>query len=158
MTTDDKEKCTSLKYTSAQRRHECKSGYIRKKIRWKKTIRIQELEDKLSKTNSRTSSEDKFKEYIKTRFQVQEELYKHYEEQIYRIYRFKAYQNKQKSEWKLIENIREKFGPNPILAYGSWNNPYQLKGCNPAPTCGIRRKLSHHFEVINVPEAYTTKT
>src|SRR5438034_10768860 len=33
-----------------------------------------------------------------------------------------------------------------------------MRGCVPAPTCGMRRLLSQHVHVVDVPEAYTTKT
>lgn len=32
-----------------------------------------------------------------------------------------------------------------------------MKGLIPSPTCGIRKLLSQHFNVIDTPEDYTTK-
>lgn len=68
------------------------------------------------------------------------------------------YKKKQKSENKLIKNIKKKFGKDAILAYGSWNRISQMKGLIPSPTTGIYKVLSKHFDVVTVPEYNTTKT
>ena len=51
-----------------------------------------------------------------------------------------------------------------VLAYGSWSNVAGRpgaacnRGCPPCLGIGLRKKLSHHFIVLNTPEHYTSKT
>ena len=51
-----------------------------------------------------------------------------------------------------------------VLAYGSWGGVAGRsgapcnRGCPPCPGIGLRKKLSHHFIIVNTPEQYTSKT
>ena len=112
----------------------------------------------MSKTNSHTVDVIKFQEYLKVRYANETVLRKHYIQDDFRKIRWFKYRCKQKSESKLVKNIKKKFGPNPILAYGSWFRTTQMKGLIPSPVRGIKRFLSRHFDLITVPEHLTTKT
>ena len=77
---------------------------------------------------------------------------------MYRIHKWWTFGRRQKSEMKLIKNIKEKFGEDCILAYGDWSSSTQFKGTISSPTVGVRKLLSKHFTVIDIPEYKTTKT
>ena len=74
-----------------------------------------------------------------------------------------SYNQKRKSEPKLVKMIKEKFDPsgngsNIVLAYGNWKETQQMKGLMPSPTTGIKWTLMQHFKVVTVPEYNTTIT
>ena len=164
MTTDDKEKTRGgrFRYTNIQRAHEIGVYHFRERQRELKddypVAAIQLLEDSLSVHNSRTVYKDRFVEYLKSRFLVEEQLYTYYQHEIFRVHRWWSYQNKQRSESNLMKKIKEKFGEKCVLAYGDWSASQQMHGLIPSPTSGIRKKLEKHFQVISVQEYNTTKT
>jgi len=89
---------------------------------------------------------------------VEEELYKHYSDFQFRKWKLWTYRSTQQSEANLIARIKEKFGPNPVLAYGSWSEASCMKGLMPSPTKRMSRLLAQHFDLVIVPEYNTTKT
>src|SRR5690554_314570 len=76
----------TLVYTSRQRRYEANSTTRNKILERKKPKKVQELEDKLSATNSCSPNLKQFGEYISTRFKVQKELYQYYANPQFRIF------------------------------------------------------------------------
>ena len=119
---------------------------------------IQQLENSLSLHNTRTMSLIKFVDYLKARYIVEDALYGYYGHDLYRVHKWWTFGRTQKSEINLVKNIKEKFGDGCVLAYGDWSSPVQIKGTVSSPTVGLRRMLSKHFTVIDVPEYNTTKT
>ena len=153
------EKCY-LHYSSVQWRMEMKTQVYSK---WKaKPERIQQLESSMKIHNSCTIQLDQFQSYLKAHFTIEEELYNYYGKRIHRIHQWWSCGNKQQSEAKLVERIKKTFDPekknNLVLAYGSWPGTSQMRGLYPLPVIGMRHLLERHFQVIAVPEAYTTKT
>jgi len=127
LTTDDeiKTKKGRFQYSNVQRASETNRNTF-KKWREKKKLEnptIQKLEDQLSQCNSRTVKMEKFQEYLKTRFEIEEKLYSYYSNKMYRIHKWWSFRRKQKSESKLIQDIQNKFGKDKdfVLAYGRWN-------------------------------------
>ena len=157
LTSDDSSIKNRMQYTNIQRRVELGRKRFNRKQKEKKMKCIFEAEQVLSQQNSRTVSVEGFRNYIKARWEVQDVCYNHYSNKLFRIHSWWCYQNKQKTEAKLIDRVKEKFGDNAVLAYGTWNRCSQMKGLIPSPTSGIRKLLSHHFTVIDTPEYNTTK-
>lgn len=147
-----------LQYTSSQRMFESGASRFAKKTLQLKTDEVQRLEDVLSATNSRSCTLDGFQAYLLARFSVEKALYMHYTDKCFRVMRWHTYRGRQKSEEALIARIGSTFGKDVLLAYGTWNNPNQMRGNVSSPTCGMRRLLSRHFRVVDIWEAYTTKT
>jgi len=146
-----------MRYTNVQRRFEMNTPRFQRKLLELKSDELKLLEAQLSRTNSRSPSLSEFQKYLKVRSDVEVKLYQLYSNLRYRIYRWWSFQYKQKSEGQLIKRIEKTFGKDIVLAYGTWNNPNQMKGLVPSPTCGMRRLLSRHFKVVNTSEYNTTK-
>ena len=113
MTTDDKSKTKKgiLKYTSQQRGFESGLYKYRNKLENRKPVDIEELEHRMCSSNSRTVRLDRFLDYIRIRYSVEERLYEFYSNKLYRIYRMWSYNWKRKSESKLVKRIKDKFDP-----------------------------------------------
>jgi len=167
MTSDDmadtRRPTKRLQYTNIQRKVESGSR-VRvtktdeaKKAALKK-IEVKKAQEAMSDTNSRTVDIEKYKQYMKVRYDNEALLYEFYGIKDYRVIRWWRFRKKKKSETKLIKRIKKKFGKKPLIAYGSWSCSMQMKGLIPSPTSGMQRLLSKRFEVINVPEFNTTKT
>jgi len=178
MTSDTTTKTKNcLEYTNVQRRSET-GGKKKAKFHREQQKTVKDLEEKLNRGNSRSSNIETLKLYLTARFSVQTELYNHYRDVRFRMYNWWSYTGKQKSEAKLIRNIKEKFGEdivvksedklnrninkktgeNIVLAYGSWKEASSMRGLMPSPTSSMTRLLSKHFAVLIVPEYNTSKT
>jgi hypothetical protein len=160
LTSDDQAKTKDgrFQYSSGQRAFELGHIKFRKKQKTLKQPEINDCQNFISDHNSRTTDIKKFQNYLWARYLVQTPLYEFYTNEIFRRHKWWSFQRKQKSEDKLVKNIKNKFGEDVVLAYGNWNRVHQMKGLIPSPTCGIKRKLCQHFTVIDVPEYNTTKT
>jgi len=165
MTTDDnkedrKNNSTRLKYTPRQRFFESGATNRRKIQEEIKLKEIRKVEDELSLFNTRTTNIEKFQEYLKKRYSIEDQMYKYYTNFLFRIHRWWNFQGRQKSEARFVKSVKEKFGncDKIVLAYGNWSSNFQMKGCMPALGAGFKNMLAKHFTVINTPEAYTTKT
>jgi hypothetical protein len=146
-----------FKYTQAQRRFECKMPIYNKIRRRIKTNKIKKLEKDFIKYNKKTGNFKLYCKYLKKRFSIEEEMYKHYKKILYRKLKFNIYKNMQKSEEKLIKNIKDKYDSKElVLAYGKWEGSNHLKGLSPVANKRIKRLLSKHFLIINTNENNTT--
>jgi len=145
-----------INYTNCQRQKESGTKRFRSNMNKKKTEEVKKAEIELSSSNSKSSYSGWYLEYLRIRLKYESILHEFYGNIKWRIYRWWSYQNKRKSEQKLVQNIKKKLGDNIIIGYGTWSS-LQTKGCMPSPTTGIRKLLAQHFTVINVPEDNTTK-
>jgi len=116
------------------------------------------LESSLSSVSSKATTLKGFQDYLGARFKVQEKLYSYYSNFLFRIHKWERYKSSKRFEHYLVERIKEKFGMDCVLAYGTWNRTSQMKGLIPSQTSGMRNQLSKHFTVVNTPEWNTTKT
>ena len=84
----------------------------RNKLENRKPVAIEELEHRMCSANSRTVQLDRFLDYLRIRYSVEERLYEFlYSNKLYRIYRMWSYNRKRKSESKLVKRIKDKFDP-----------------------------------------------
>ena len=150
-----------LRYTKNQRIHETERiKYQNILEKMKKDKNINEIEKKMSELNSKTCNFDKFVEYIELKNEINEELKSFYVDNIkHRKFKFRKYINKQRSESKLLNNIKNKFtigDKKPLLIYGSWNITKQQKNFISTPCIGIKRLINKKFKILTLDEYRTS--
>jgi hypothetical protein len=152
------EEGNKLKYTKMQRRSET---YAKRKriitMKMSEENDVQKVEQQLSQVCSKTCDYEKFIEYLTVKNEVNEELKEYYKKEILRKLRWRSYTYTQKSQSKLINRMKEKFGEELIIGFGSWNQSQQMKGSIPTPCKGLKRMLEKHFKVLIVDEYKTSK-
>jgi hypothetical protein len=157
----------TFRYTQNQRRLETrkkKYAKITEKINKTKKINkktVKEIETELSKHNSKTVTYDKFIEYCKKKNEVNRLLFKHYSEKIFRKLKLNIYINTQKSESKMIQNFKEKYGKpeNMIVVIGDYDKgDNNMKGKEPIINRRIRKIFRNNkFEIYKINEFRTSK-
>jgi hypothetical protein len=146
-----------LSYTAGQRRHESMAALRAK--RHEKEGHVQELENRLSLQDHRAVKLEKFKSYLKARFEVQEALYEHYAHGLgFRLDRMYNWRDRRSSEDCLVQRVIDAYGEDAVIGYGSWSAKRCMRGLPPAPTVGLRHRFERRMRVITVPERNTTKT
>ncbi len=116
-------KFVSLRYTADQRRFETKRKKYQRTRERIKSAYIQYVENRLAQFNSKVNSFVEFVKYVKIKNEANMILRQNYEKKIYRQLNFYAYINMQKSEAKLMNEFRKKFG-GPETAHvciGDWS-------------------------------------
>lgn len=156
----------TFRYTANQRRFETNTKrYNKELIADKETVlpegyTVFSCERVLSKQNSKTSKFDKFQEYIKYKTEINNRLFTFYQQEKYRRHKFNVYTNSQRSEAKMINNFRRKYGEpdNVVIAFGDHEQHQQMRYHEPTKDIGMRRLFRKHgFEVLLVDEFRTSK-
>ena len=147
-----------LTYTSRQRTFEKKSlKFTRKLLNNKKNKKIIEKETSLSEYSCKTCDIEKYKSFIKCKYENYKELQNFYELSKSRLYRWYLFLNTKRSEDKLINNIKKTFGKKVNILIGDWSNgKTQMKNFKSTPRIGLKRKLKKHFNVYNLDEFKTS--
>ena len=148
-----------LTYTSKQRTFEIKTNEFKKKLKnYKIKNKMIELETELSKTCCRTVDIEEFKNYIKKRNDIYDNMELLYEQSKCRRYKWYSFLNKKRSEDNIINNIKKTYGKDVTIFIGDWSNgTTQMKNFKSTPRIGIKRKLKKHFKVYNINEYNTSK-
>ena len=113
-------------------------------------------ETELSKLNRKTLIIKDFKEYIKKKREINNKLYNFYEKYIFRKLKLNRFINTQKSENKMINNFRNKFGKpeETIFIIGDYDKgDGHIKGKEPIINRRIRKIFrNNNYEVylINI--------
>lgn len=138
-------KTKRLQYQSELNKHKMKHG-------------ITEIENELSKVNSFTCSYSKFKEYIKLKTKVYNELSQKYADLKFRKYRWYGFINRRRTEDNLLNTISKKYGNNKniILIMGDWRSSETMRGTISTPNIRLKRKLAQRFKVFNLDEFRTS--
>jgi len=158
----------TFRYTQNQRRLETRKKKYSKIIDNvnKETIvnnkSVKEIETLLSesKLNSKTCNYDKFKEYCIEKNKINKLLFKHYEQTFFRKFKLNAFINTQKSESKMIQNFKNKFGDPQITAIvvGDFSKDHNMKGLEPAVNKRFRRLFKNTgYETYLINEFRTSK-
>lgn len=146
-----------LSYTNKQRIHETKRfKYQRLLKNHKDKNKISKIEENLAKFNSKSCDINNYKDYIKEKNKLNNKLQKLYENEIFRKYKWYGYLNTRRSEAKLQEKIKEKFGKNCNILYGNWGVTKQMRNFISTPMIGIKRKIKEKFPVYNLDEFRTS--
>ncbi len=160
-------KLETFRYTQNQRRLETRNKKYNKLIdklskeSYVKNITVKELETTLSVLNSKTTNYEKFFNYIVEKNKVNKELYNHYEKYIFRKLKLNRFTNTQKSEEKMINNFKNKFG-NPeetIFIMGDYDRgDYHRKGKEPTILKRFRSIFKNaKYETYLINEFRTSK-
>jgi hypothetical protein len=118
---------------------------------------ISKIENELSKYNSKTCNFDKFKEYIKEKNMINEQLFEAYEDEIFRKYKWYGYINRKRTEANLVNDIKTHFNENIIIILGDWSKGNEQKGFVSTPNKGLKKILTDNFTVYSIDEFRTSK-
>jgi len=165
---DDKKNIKYFKYTTKQRLHEMDTIKHRHTLqKFKKTMKINEIEQKLSVVSAKTCILSNFLIYIKNKNEIADELRKHYSLPFIRKMNLRSHINKLRSESKLVNNIKRIFGQKGkgifkqkgkeiMLIYGDWSRLSQMRGVISTPCIGLKRRLAEEFKIYNIDEFRTS--
>ena len=149
-----------LRYTNKQYTHEIKRFKYQRLIKnYKDKHNISQIENELSKYNSKSCDYKKYQDYIKNKNRLNKILLDKYKNEIFRKYKWYGYINKQRAQTNLINNIKNKFGNETVLIMGDYsdrNSHNKIKGCISTPNLGLKRKLAEYFIVYNIDEFRTS--
>jgi hypothetical protein len=157
---------SEFRYTNAQRRQEIgikKYSKITEDIKTKTKIKdktVKELEAELSKFNSKTCEYKEFLNYCKKKNSINKLLFNHYAQNMYRKFKFNMYTNTQRSESKMINNFKSKFGnPEEVLVIiGDYDKKENMRGKEPAICKRIRKIFQMNgYKVYLINEFRTSK-
>ena len=144
-------------YSNKQRVKETKRLKYQRLIKnLKDTLKICEIENTLSIYNSKTCDIEKFKKFIEEKNKVNEKLFKLYENEKFRQYKWYSYINKKRTEDNMNNLIKNKYGKNINLIYGDWSVTKQMRNFISTPNLGIKRKLAKKFNIYNIDEYRTS--
>ena len=149
-----------LKYTACQRKRESLSKRNNRIIKTeKKKNKIIEEETKLSSYNCKTNNINKFKEYIKEKVKLNNNVKEFYNNELLRKLKWRNFIYKRKSEDRLINNMEKKFGNSEdiIISYGNWNNSKQMKHISPTMGNGLKKVIEKKFNLLMLDEYKTSK-
>ena len=146
----------TLKYSSTQRRVESLSKRnSRILLTEKKKHNIIEKETLLSELNSKTIDYQKFKDYIKEKTKLNNELQEFYITDLWRKMKWRQFIYSRKSEDKFLNNIKNVFGDNIVIDYGDWSSSSQMKHFMPTKNKGIRKLIPREcFNLQGFPRDY----
>ncbi len=137
---DENGNLETFRYTQNQRRLETRSKkYSKLKDKINKETKIgdknvKEIETELSLLNSKACDFESFKTYCKKKNEMNQLLFNHYEQKLFRKLKLNAYTNTQKSETKLVNNFKKKFGPpdKTVFIIGDYDKGnHHMKGLEP---------------------------
>jgi predicted metallopeptidase len=137
---DEKGNLETFRYTQNQRRLETRTKKymkITEKVNNETKINkqtIKQIESTLSVFNSKTVNYDEFKKYIQEKNKVNKTLYEHYQQEFFRKFKLNKFINMQKSEAKMVENFKNKFGTpdKVIIVFGDHDKgSHNMKGLEP---------------------------
>ena len=122
---------------------------------------VKAVESLLSSCNSKTCNLDLFKKYIITKEKVNSIISSFYRDIIHRKYKLDIYGNKNRSEMRMVNNFRDKFGKSEdtIVIMGDWSeNNSVIKGKEPTINKRIRYLLRRDkYKVYLIDEYHTSK-
>jgi hypothetical protein len=152
---DDNDK--RLTYSNKQRMKGTRRlKYNSKLKRYKDKNEITEIENILSKYNSKTCNMSNFIEYIGEKIRINELLYKKYEATIFRQYKFYSYINTKRTESKMLNIIEKEYGKDSSIIIGDWSVGKHMRNFISTPNIGLKRKLKERFKVYNIDEFRTS--
>jgi len=159
------DKLETFRYTQNQRRVETKKKRYRKiiyKINKKTIIKgktIKEHESELSTSNKKFSTYSEFKSYCTDKNKLNETLYNHYEQKVFRKLKLNNFINTQKSESKMINNFKTKFGgpEKVIVIIGDYDKgSYHMQGLEPAICKKFRRLFKNAGYIVKLINEFRT--
>jgi hypothetical protein len=153
-----------FRYSQDSIRKETKKKKYSKIILQEKQIKINnktiiEYETELSKYNRKTLNFDRFKIYTQEKNKINNILYDFYKKNLYRKLKLNSYWNKQKNEYKMINNFKKIFGKpdKTIIAIGDFEQKKHMKYKEATKGKGIRALFRKNgYKVFLVDEFRTS--
>jgi len=146
------------RYSNQERLFETKRNkYNRLMENRKKGNGIKIKENELSSCKSNSCNDEKFKEYIKKKNEINNCLMEQYEDIFYRKQKLYGHINRNRSDSNLINKIKEKYGNESIIIMGDWSIPKQMKNMISTPNLRLKRILAKRFKLYNFDEYRTSK-
>jgi len=160
----DSKEAEELRYTQNSRRKECKIKKYKKiqlkfkqeKIEGKTVI---EWETELSKFNKKTLNVEEFKKYIQKKDEINNKLFKFYENYIFRKLKLNGYINRKKHEQKYINNFKKIFGTpeEVVICIGNFERKQHMRYLEPVKGAGFRNLYRQNgYQVFLVDEFRTS--
>jgi hypothetical protein len=122
---------------------------------------VEQLQTAMGDYNSKTVDFEAFKTYVSKKNQLNHELEQFYFQPVFRLFRWYAFINTQRSEAKMVNRFRAKFGPpeTTIICIGDWSSsPHQMRFHEPTKGKGWRKVFRKAgYQVYLVRESYTSK-
>ncbi len=135
----EEKKFNKLRYSQDQRRKETKVKKYRKIADDKKPPAVKEAETTLSSYNKKSITFDTFRRYCAAKMQANHVCISHYKGELFRKLKVNLYLNAQKSEQRLINKFKEKFGTDCLLAWGNYSRGRGFKHKESTKGNGLRR-------------------
>jgi len=122
----------------------------------KDNLGITEIENILSNYNSKTCNLNKFNEYIEEKNKINNTLFKSYENEKFRQYKWYGYINRKRCNDNMLNSIEKKYGSETTIIYGDWCIKKQMRNFISTPNISVKRKLKERFKVYNIDEYRTS--
>lgn len=160
---DDKD-TNKFSYSQNQRRKECKINKYKMIIQELKRCKIYgktitEYETELSIFNRKSLDIEEYKKYLYVKNSMNYHLTKFYKRDIFRKLKLNGYMNRKRSEQRMINNFKKKFGNNNnvIIAIGDYEQKKHMKFKEPTKGIGMRKLFrSNGYKVYLVDEYRTS--
>lgn len=163
-----KSKVEYFRYTQNQRKTEIKTNKYREDIKNDKLQIVENsnnrtfknYEDDLSKYNSKSCKYEKVEEYVLVKNNINKRLEKYYRSEIHRKYKWYSFINKQKSESKMINNFKKKFGDESktMICMGDYEEKRCMKYNEPTKGKSIRKLFKNAgYKLYLINEFRTSK-
>ena len=164
---NENDELETFRYTQNQRRLETRTKKymkITEKVNNETKINnqtIKQIESTLSVLNSKTVNYEEFKKYVTEKNKVNKILYTHYQQEFFRKFKLNKFINMQKSEAKMVENFKSKFGTpdKVVIVFGDHDKgQHNMKGLEPSICKKFRRIFKNAgYKVFLINEFRTSK-
>jgi hypothetical protein len=122
---------------------------------------VTEWETELSLLNRKALTVEASKAYFTKKNEINAKLFPHYEKLAYRVLKFRAFVNRRRSEDRMVNRFRAKFGSKDevVLGWGDWSGGSHMKFLEPTKGIGMRKLFTRAgYEVLLVDEYRTSCT
>lgn len=144
-------------YTNKQRVNETKRlKYQNILKKYRDEIDITSKDNELSAYNSKSCNINKYREFITKKINTNEVLYKLYQNNKFRQYKWYAFINKKRTEDNMLNKIEKTYTKDSIIIIGDWSIGKQMKNFISTPNLSLKRKLQERFKVYNIDEYRTS--
>jgi len=144
-------------YTNKQRVNETKRlKYQNILKKYRDELQITSKENELSSYNSKSCNIINFNEFITRKISTNEVLYKLYQNNKFRQYKWYAFINKKRTEDNMLNKIEKTYTKDSIIIIGDWSIGKQMKNFISTPNLSLKRKLQERFKVYNIDEYRTS--
>lgn len=125
-------------------------------LKFRKDNVLIEFEKPLSGVSKKSCNFEGFKNYIRVRNIVNQNIGRVYCNTIFRRLKWYTFVEKKRYFDNMLKQIKSTFGKKNIL-YGDFEGKCALKGTCPTPGIGLKRRISRELEIYNLDEFRTSK-